>query len=628
MTTLEKNLNALIQKNPQLAARLYAIQTNNRFEVFMDEKDPININLYDKKNDIPFYETKPIEEITNKYNEIMEKKSRYPFLVFYGIGNGLLIKMFTNIDKYVLVIEPDIELIYIALSLFDFSKEIENNKLFILLDNEVDSFHLKSIFSNPDIKTFLKTYEIDINHDYYFNYYKDNIIKTNKTIVEYIKHVITSEGNSADDSIIGLNHHLQNMPTMINSYTLESLGKNVNTKTAVIVSTGPSLAKQLPLLKKYQKYLTIISIDASLPILQKEGIAPDIVFSLERVEATAKFYENLDKELLKDTIFAPTSISHPKLLENIEGMRQCIHMRPFHYTKMYKLDKWGYIGRGMSAANLALDFAYAAKFENLVFIGQDLAFGKDGTTHSKGSLQGEQEEQYKKDIKIKGYYGEDVYTSKIWYMFLTFFNEDVPTIVEEGINVYNCTEGGAYINGANHIPFKEFLDNLDTTKEKEIIQCEKVTPQRQQHYINRVKKLTTLYSKRLKWIKSEIEKVFLEVMEKIEMLEKLNKDEELEKIDFDELTATISKIDRIKDILETDKVLIKFNNITNPLVVSAELELATIMVRPSETELEKKVKLIDWIYEHKSWLFFLAGAIENIIFILDKNLKEIYKVSE
>jgi hypothetical protein len=213
-------------------------------------------------------------------------------------------------------------------------------------------------------------------------------------------------------------------------------------------------------------------------------------------------------------------------------------------------------------------------------------------------------------------------------MFLTFFNEDVPTIVEEGINVYNCTEGGAYINGANHIPFKEFLDKLDTTKEKEIIQCEKVTPQRQQHYINRVKKLTTLYSKRLKWIKSEIEKVFLEVMEKIEMLEKLNKDEELEKIDFDELTATISKIDRIKDILETDKVLIKFNNITNPLVVSAELELATIMVRPSETELEKKVKLIDWIYEHKSWLFFLAGAIENIIFILDKNLKEIYKVSE
>jgi hypothetical protein len=34
--------------------------------------------------------------------------------------------------------------------------------------------------------------------------------------------------------------------------------------------------------------------------------------------------------------------------------------------------------------------------------------------------------------------------------------------------------------------------------------------------------------------------------------------------------------------------------------------------------------MIDWIYEHKSWLFFLAGAIENILFILENNYKDIY----
>jgi len=97
-----------------------------------------------------------------------------------------------------------------------------------------------------------------------------------------------------------------------------------------------------------------LCIDASLPILQAEGIAPDIVFSLERVEATAKFYENLDRELLKDTIFAPTSIVHPKLLKNIEGMQKAITMRPFGYTFAFRLKKWGYIGVGMSAANMAM----------------------------------------------------------------------------------------------------------------------------------------------------------------------------------------------------------------------------------------------------------------------------------
>ena len=626
MTILEKNINALIQINPTLAVKLHSIQINQQFEVFMDEKDPININLFDTKNNIPFYESKPIEEITNKYDEIMEKKSRYPFLTFYGIGNGLLLKMFTNLDKFVLVIEPNLELIYIVLSLFDFSKEIKNKKLSIILEEDLNFSTLNEILANPDIKTFLKTYEIEINHNYYLNFYQENIIKVNKEIISQISHLINAEGNSAEDSLIGLNHHLQNIPKMLKSYTLLSLKDNINSKTAVIVSTGPSLAKQLPLLKQYQDYLTILCVDASLPILQKEKIRPDIVFSLERVEATAKFYENLDEEFLKDTIFAPTSISHPKLLENIKNMQQCIHMRPFSYTRMFKMHKWGYLGIGMSAANMAFEFAYLAKFEKIIFIGQDLAFGENGKTHSKGAVYGEKEEFYhqKEKIKIKGYYEGEIETTNTWKLFLNFFIKDIPEALKAGIEVYNCTEGGAYIDGATHKPFKEVLDNIDTSKKKSLIKCESVSIEKQTHYLKRTKKLLTLYIERLKGIKSEVEKVFLDVMEKIENLEKLNKDKELEKIDFDVLTNTISKIDKIKDILETDKVLIRFDNITNPLIVSAELELARIMVRNSETDIEKKVKLIDWIYEHKSWLFFLAGAIENIIFIMDKNLKEVY----
>ncbi len=625
MNFLEKNLQVLVEKNPILGAKLHSINTNKRFEVFVDEKDNVNINLFDKQNKTPMYQGKPIEEITKRYEEIMSKKSRYPFLVFYGLGNGLLIKMFSNLGKYVLVVEPDIELIYIALSLFDFADEIENDRLFILLEEDVDFGALNKILAQKDIKTFLKTYELEIANEYYSSFYKNNIIQINKKIVNQIAHIITAEGNSADDSLIGLNHHLQNIPSMVKSYTLESIVKNINSKNAVIVSTGPSLAKQLPLLKKYQNYLTILCIDASLPILQKEGIVPDLVFSLERVEATAKFYENLDKNLLKDTIFMPTSLAHPKLIENIKGFRQSISMRPFNYTKMFRMSKWGYLGVGMSAANMAMDFAFLARFDNVAMIGQDLAFGEDGKTHSKGAIYGEEEKQYKKNtLKIKGYYGGEVLTSKTWKMFLNFFVNDIPELTKKGIGVYNCTEGGAYIQGAKHIPFGEFLQNIDTSKSKKVIEGKNVTPKTQKHYINRVKKLLKMYIQRLQWVKAEIEKVFLEVMEKIENLENLNKDNDLEKIDFDELIETINKIDKIKDIYETDKVLIKFNNITNPLIVSAELELARIMVRESNTEIEKKVKLIDWIYEHKSWLFFLAGAIENVLFILNKNLNEVY----
>ena len=625
MSFYEKNLQALIKKDNELSAILFSISQNQQYEVFMDKKDDVNINIYDKEKDYIFYNTKPVDEVVNQYENIMKQKSRYPLLFMYGISNGLLVKMFLNLDKYLIVIEPNIELIYIAFNLFDFSKEIEENKLTIFYEKNLNSSKIIKTLSNPDIKAFLKTYDLIITNNYYEKFFYNNIIYTNKEITNAISHIITSEGNSAEDSLIGLNHHLRHIPNMIDSYTLDSIKNNINTKNAVIVSTGPSLYKQLPLLKQYQEYITILCVDASLPILQKEGIKPDLVFSMERVEATSKFFENLDKDLLKDTIFIPTSISHPKTIQNIQDFQQSISMRPFGYTKAFKLEKWGYIGLGMSAANMAFDFALLADFENIAFIGQDLAFGKDGTTHSKGAIYGETETQYKKNIlKIKGYYGDFVETSSTWKMFLNFIEQNIFYMKnEKKVNIYNCTEGGAYIEGAKHIPFKEFLESINKYP-KPLIIGEKVSIQKQTHLLKRSKKLIKLYIERLKCIQNKVEKTFLLVMENIEKLEKLNKEKDLETIDFDELAKVINEIDKIKDILETDKVLMKFNNITNPLIVSAELELATIMVRESNTEIEKKAKMIDWIYAHKSWLFFLAAAIENITYIMKDNLEKFY----
>ena len=620
MNFYEKNLEALIKINPILVAKLHAISQNKKYEVFVDEKDPVNVNLYDKDKDFIFYKQKPVNEITQQYEKLMKKYSRYPVVWFYGFSNALLVKMFINAEKKIFLFEPEIELIYIGLNLFDFSKEISEKILNIYHTPDVNYNVINDICVHKDMKALLKIYTLEvILPSYYLQNYFDDIDQINKLFVENIKDVVTQEGNDANDSLIGLDHHLKHIANMLDSYPIQNLKKQKNTQNAVIVSTGPSLAKQLPLLKKYQKYLTIFCIDASLPVLQKEGIAPDFVFSMERVEATSKFFENLDKELLKDTIFMLTSISHPKTINNLAEMKQCISMRPFGYTKSFRLNKWGYIGLGMSAANMAFDFAYIAQYKNIVFIGQDLAFAPDGTTHTKGALYGEKESQYEKQtLYIKGYYGESVKTSIWWALFLATFKRDIPQVKEEGINVYNCTEGGAYIDGATHIPFVEFLESISKEK-KEKIRCEKISIDSQKHLLHRSKKLINLYKCSLEEIKEKIEKTFLRVMEQIESLESLNKNNDLEKIDYDSLLEVIEEIDMIKKMYEEHKVLSKFTNITSPFILNAELELARIMVRESDTEIEKKAKLIDWIYEHKSWLFFLAGAIENIIFIIDKN---------
>ena len=618
----EKNLKALIDVDPQLTAQLIGLEPNKRFEVYIDEKDRANINIYDHELEEFLYPQSPIETVQNQHTAFMKEFSRHPVVFIYGIANGVFLKMILDMQKTLILFEPNLETLFIAFNMVDFSKEIASKRLQVFYEKDVTYVKLNALCANKDIKAFLKTYQIIPNTTYYEKHYLENIKNLNKDIVEQIKMVITGDGNDAHDSLIGLDHHTKNLPRMLQSGSLKGLGDQLHEIThCVIVSTGPSLAKQLPLLKKYQDRVTIFCIDASLPILQKEGIAPDLVLSLERVEATAKFYETLDRDLLKDTIFVASSVSHPKLLDNLEGMKTVVATRPFGFTRMFKLAPWYSLGIGMSAANMAYELAVASEVKNIALIGQDLAFAPDGKTHSKGAVYGEVEKQYKGDLFIKGYYGDEVKTSKVWEMFLHFFKKQIPDAIERGIDTYNCTEGGAYIEGAQHISFEKFLSQLDSKEVKKSLELKCIDTAKQKHLLRRSKKFSDALVKRLKKIKEKTDTVFLSLMESIENLEHLNAKDNLEAIDFNDLAKTISLIDEVKDIYEDDRAIRYIQVITNPLIVSAELDLATVLVRNSETEIEKKAKMIEWIYKHKSWLFFFSAALENVIFILEKNAK-------
>ncbi|MCR2096045.1 6-hydroxymethylpterin diphosphokinase MptE-like protein, partial [Campylobacter upsaliensis] len=63
-------------------------------------------------------------------------------------------------------------------------------------------------------------------------------------------------------------------------------------KNAIIVSTGPSLMKQLPLLKEYREKALIFCADSAYPILAKHNIKPDFVCMVERSDFTAEFFNH------------------------------------------------------------------------------------------------------------------------------------------------------------------------------------------------------------------------------------------------------------------------------------------------------------------------------------------------
>ncbi len=624
--TYHNNLNALANQNPVLFARLATLKENQKYNVYFSPNDPIDTNIQEVASKTYLYK-KPIDD-TAREIEKNQKFDRYPFLVYFGFGNGVFVKALLENKNHerIVVVEPELEILFIALHLLDFSEDIHKNRLTIYLAEDIDFHTVRNYIGSKQVGHYLKLYDLHITLPYYSKYNVE-IAKTNRLFTDSILHFVKAHGNDATDSIIGIEHFIRNIPRMLKNPPFHYLLTLKNAETAIIVSTGPSLTKQLPLLKEIQESVLIICVDASMPILEKWGIKPDIVASMERVTATAKFFEETSKEFQKDIVFVSSALQHKVIYKNIKAGQLVIPMRPFGYMEFFNLNAYGYCGIGLSAANMAFEIAYLMGCKNLVFIGQDLAYANDGKSHASNHVYGEDEVKSKEsDSYIPAYGGNGtVKTTEIWRLFLGYFINYVADS-KHGMTSYNCTEGGARIDGTIEIPFKDAIDKLiDKNFKKEKIILPSVE--------DKIIKKNMLYAHKkidefLKYAqdsKNKIEELFLEVAKQCDELEDLNKQNKLHAVDFNSIKKTLKKIDKIKAMMRTKKFHQLFWDTIQSFILSQELELAVIAVKPAKTEMELNAKLISFLFAHKSWLFMLAGGMDSVIAVVSRSKKEVDK---
>jgi hypothetical protein len=382
---------------------------------------------------------------------------------------------------------------------------------------------------------------------------------------------------------------------------------------AIIVSTGPSLTKQLPLLKKIENFATIISVDASLPILEKHNITTDIVTSLERIELTSTFFKKTSKEFQKNIIALHSAVQHKEVL-NSSHCQKIIVLRPFGYMRYFEgLSEFGYSGIGMSAANMAYEIAVLMGHKVAVFIGQDLAYGEDNSTHADDHTFGKSDEKFRTKLEqnpdnllyITKYGGDGVVkTNVVWMMFLNYFVNNIAE-TKHSILPINCTQGGARIEGTIEMPFSTMIENyIDFSKPKKRIKLKHIDKKESKELLdyadNTIKEIIDFGTKK----KEEVEKLFLEVATFVDAIEENNKS-----IDYDKLYKIITKIDTFKTIFDNAQFKALFWEIVRSFIVAQEMEIAKIVTRNVKNEDEKKQRDIEFLKAHKPWLYFLAGGI-------------------
>lgn len=107
---------------------------------------------------------------------------------------------------------------------------------------------------------------------------------------------------------------------------------------------------------------------------------------------------------------------------------------------------------GASVAHLALSSAIYLGADPIIFVGQDLAYGPDGVTHSKDAVTMQEKGKAVRDIihsfptvYVEGNNGEMIPSNQLWVNFKIIMESIISKNPEH--HFYNATEGGAKIQG-------------------------------------------------------------------------------------------------------------------------------------------------------------------------------------
>lgn len=405
-------------------------------------EDTIKINQYFLHSSY-----NPSKEATT-FIEKSYKKEAVQIVFGYGKGhfiNALKSKVSFN-DKYI-VIEPILSLEHIK-------------------DDQVIPFH-DDMQLKRDLSTYIKaTDRINIilspNYDRlvpekYKNFLM--IIKELQELAILNENTILNFQNTWDKNyFINLSHTLKD----------ESLVKlrNAYSYPVVIASGGPSLTKQISLLKKYRRKIVLIAAGSAINTLLQFNIEPDYTVSIDGSEANYNHYKGLD---LKNSFYIYDMYSHPKIRDSFKSAyyftNQMAKNLENHLKQLIGSDIVSLPG-GASVATYCLSIALYISNGPVALIGQDLAY-TNNQTHAEGNRRlSKVDEEFKRKTRLKeaiGYYDDIVLTSYDFLAMKRIF-EDLLFLVGSEKKIYNCTEGGIKIEGYTQLPFEEFCTQ-NTLKE-------------------------------------------------------------------------------------------------------------------------------------------------------------------
>lgn len=420
---------------------------------------------YDKKD--------PTLAYANIEKGITLQKQWATMIFGFGVGHGLAkLADIAEEGHSFLIVEPTAELYRAAFAEHDFSKLIANRTLLFCpgkseIDYAISFLEGTKVVANWNVVVDV----IAKQHQDYYPLIENGMASINRFL--HSTGTVSSHGEemARNDSIT--------LPYLIRHRGVKELEKLFEKKPAIVVATGPSLARNIHLLQKIhrEQSAVIIAVAQALRPLLAYDIRPDFICTVDFGEVNLSHLVGLmDEDVPLVTInkaYAPLVRAYkgPKFISAAvpQGLRdECV-------LSVLK-DRGGLI-QGGSVLHTAYGLAVAMHCDPVVLIGVDLALtdashfnqvDSMGKIRVEGGLIRWDVSDPRSSISKRpgmvmgpvemtdGYFGEDVMTNSGLMSFLTSL-EGYVKMLNNSMTTIDATEGGALIRGTRRMFLSEVM---------------------------------------------------------------------------------------------------------------------------------------------------------------------------
>lgn len=378
------------------------------------------------------------------------------FVIGLGLGYYLESLKKNYGHKKLIIVEPNLEVFKATMAARDISAYLKDEDMVFIVGKAPST-----------VKTLMEHFYVEgkVFKTYYTTmpiYLKTNETFIGEVFAELRKGFAQIQANIATERYFvdkWLRNVLNNLKYLKEDQSIKVISSNFVGKPAVIVSAGPSLNKQLELLKNNRDKFLVIAVGTAAAILDAHGIEPHVIMALDGNESEVEIFKVIktSKPLL---IYA--HMLHDEVLKLYQGKRMWfIPSGDYRITEFCSRVDIPVIElfSGGSVAHNALAFCESAGCNPIILIGQDLAYTGD-KLYANGSPHETDNVDRKHHVLLEDIYGEPIYTKHAFIDFRNWF-EDFIEVRMKAHTVYNCTEGGLNIKGAENKPFKEVIESIE-----------------------------------------------------------------------------------------------------------------------------------------------------------------------